>query len=103
MNEISTPTAGIDTAKHRLDIALHGSARRWWVANDPPGWRRLAEDLRGAGVARVGIEATGGYERGVVLALRAAGSRSWSCSRCRCAPSPGCVAAGPRTTASTRF
>jgi len=73
MNEISTPTAGIDTAKHRLDIALHGSARHWWVANDPPGWRRLAEDLRGAGVARVGIEATGGYERGVVLALRAAG------------------------------
>lgn len=66
-------TAGIDTAKHTLDIALHGCARHWRVENDAPGWQLLAGQLREAGVARVGIEATGGYERGIVLALREAG------------------------------
>ena len=37
-----------------------------------PGWRRLATDLGKVGVVRVGVEATGGYERGVVAHLRAA-------------------------------
>jgi transposase len=37
------------------------------------GWRKLAQLLSKAGVKRVGIEATGGYERGVVEHLRAAG------------------------------
>jgi transposase len=66
-------TAGIDTAKDKLDVAVHGRATGWRVANDLSGWRRLAAALAEAGVARVGIEATGGYERGVVKHLRAAG------------------------------
>jgi transposase len=37
------------------------------------GWRALSARLTEAGVSRVGIEATGGYERGVVGYLRAAG------------------------------
>lgn len=43
------------------------------VANAAPGWQMLAANLAKAGVTRVGIEATGGYERGVVEHLRAAG------------------------------
>src|SRR5213079_1772661 len=66
-------TAGIDTSKAKLDIAVHDRSECWQVANAPQGWRRLAADLLKAGVARVGIEATGGYERGVVGHLRAAG------------------------------
>ncbi len=66
-------TAGIDTSKARLDIAIHGRAEPWQVANSPAGWRQLAERLGEAGVSRVGIEATGGYERGVVEHLRDAG------------------------------
>ena len=73
MNDTTMLTAGIDTAKHKLDIALHGLERHWQVDNLPPGWRQLAADLMQAGVTRVGIEATGGYERGVVTQLRAAG------------------------------
>jgi transposase len=73
MTQINTITAGIDTSKAKLDIAIDGQTIRWQVANDLPGWRRLAADLMQAGVARVGIEATGGYERGVVGHLRAAG------------------------------
>jgi transposase len=72
MTQIST-TAGIDISKAKLDVAVHGRAGCWQVANDAAGWRRLASDLRKCGVSRVGIEASGGYERGVVAALRKAG------------------------------
>jgi transposase len=73
MTKTITLTAGIDTAKHKLDIALHGLTTRWQVENKPAGWRHLTANLTEAGVARVGIEASGGYERGVVQHLRAAG------------------------------
>jgi transposase len=69
MMQVST-TAGIDTSKAKLDIAIHGSAEHWQVANATIGWRRLAADLSTAGVTRVGIEASGGYENGVVGCLR---------------------------------
>ncbi len=73
MTKISTTVAGIDTAKNKLDIAVHGRSACWQVENSLHGWRRIAAELAKAGVARVGIEATGGYERGVVKYLRAAG------------------------------
>lgn len=70
MTKISTGTAGIDTAKDKLDIAVHGQALHWRVENTVTGWRRLGAELVKAGVTKVGIEATGGYERGVVAHLR---------------------------------
>lgn len=73
MTQTNTTTAGIDTSKLKLDIAVHGRTERWQFANALPGWRTLANSLAKAGVTRVGIEATGGYERGVVEHLRAAG------------------------------
>jgi transposase len=73
MTQTSIKTAGIDTAKAKLDIALHDGAERWRLANTLSGWRALAANLAKVGVTRVGIEATGGYERGVVEHLCAAG------------------------------
>jgi transposase len=73
MTKSSTITAGIDTSKAKLDIAIHGQTQGWQVDNALPGWQRLAKDLRKAGVSRVGIEATGGYERKVVQYLRRQG------------------------------
>ena len=73
MSKTNTPTAGIDTSKAKLDVAIHGRAGCSQVENNPSGWRRLVAELTEAGVARVGIEATGGYERGVVRHLREAG------------------------------
>ena len=73
MTQASTTTAGIDTSKSKLDVAVHGRTGHWQVANSLAGWRVLAARLIEAGVSRVGIEATGGYERGVVGHLRAAG------------------------------
>jgi transposase len=66
-------TAGIDTAKAKLDVAVPGAGRSWVVDNRPEGWASLAARLAELGVGRVGIEASGGYERGVIEVLRAAG------------------------------
>lgn len=66
-------TAGIDTSKAKLDIAVHDRADRWQVDNTPTGWRLLVAEFCKAGVTRVGIEASGGYERGVVEHLRTKG------------------------------
>lgn len=73
MTQTNTTTAGIDTSKLKLDIAVHGRTERWKLANALHGWHVLATNLAKTGVTRVGIEATGGYERGVVEHLRAAG------------------------------
>ena len=72
MTQISITTAGIDTSKLKLDIAIHQRTERWRVANTLPGWRELTANLAKTSVTRVGIEATGGYERGVVEHLRSA-------------------------------
>jgi transposase len=73
MTQINITTAGIDTSKAKLDIAVHDRTERWQVANTLSGWRTLVANLAKAGVTRAGIEATGGYERGVVEHLRTAG------------------------------
>jgi transposase len=73
MTQTNITTAGIDTSKLKLDIAIHQRPERWQFPNTLPGWRELAAQLVKVGVTRVGIEATGGYEKGVVDYLRAAG------------------------------
>jgi transposase len=69
----SITTAGIDTSKPKLDIAIHGRSGHWQVDNNLAGWELLTQDFNEAGVSRVGIEASGGYELGVVEHLRNAG------------------------------
>jgi len=66
-------TAGIDTAKAKLDVAIHGHTRGAIFDNDAAGWQALHAHLIREGVGRVGIEATGGYERGVTRHLQDAG------------------------------
>lgn len=73
MTNDSTLTAGIDTSKARLDVAVPGLGRYWSFANAIEGWDALVERLAEIGVERVGIEASGGYERGVIDTLCAAG------------------------------
>lgn len=73
MLNATTLTAGIDTAKDKLDVAVHGHTMQLTVESQAAGSKRLAAALRRAHVGRVGIEATGGYERGVVTHLRGAG------------------------------
>lgn len=75
MNEVKSITriAGVDVSKPRLDVALHGAEATLQVANTPEGHAELLAWLSAHRVGRVGLEATGGYERGAVAALGAAG------------------------------
>src|ERR1700756_4232543 len=64
---------GIDVSKDRLDVMILPEERCSSVPNDAAGWADLVERLSGSSIAAIGIEASGGYERGVVRALLAAG------------------------------
>lgn len=73
MAKSTTTAAGIDVSKARLDVAIDGCKERWEVPNDPAGFLALAKLLRSRKISRVGLEATGGYERNVTEYLRKAG------------------------------
>ena len=64
---------GIDVSKDRLDIAVLPQGQSWSVTNDAAGWITLIERLREFSIEAIGLEASGGYERGVARALCAAG------------------------------
>jgi transposase len=65
--------AGIDVSKHRLDVALWPTRAEHQVSRDDPGLRDLIAWLSDHQVERVGLEASGGYERMVIDTLHAAG------------------------------
>ena len=65
------PNAGIDVSKQHLDAC--SGARELRVVNDASGWNELIAGLRADDIDLVVVEATGGYERGLVLALQEAG------------------------------
>jgi len=69
----NTKCAGIDVGKHWLDGALHGQAETVRVSRDAAGIDALIGWLRSHRIERVGLEASGGYERIVIEALEAAG------------------------------
>lgn len=64
--------AGIDVGKQRLDVQVGVADDGFSVDNSPAGYRQLLTRLRQAGVGRVGLEASGGYERAVAAALAGA-------------------------------
>ena len=63
---------GIDVSKARLDVAVT-TGEIWSVDNDPAGWAELIGRLGRIGPQAVGLEPSGGYERGVIDALTEAG------------------------------
>jgi transposase len=70
MRKHNTVCAGIDTSKHKLDVALNERPPELQVDNTSDGHGTLSAWLRQHRVKRVGIEASGGYEKAVVARLR---------------------------------
>lgn len=64
---------GVDVAKADLVTALRPGEEAWTVPNDEAGVQELLRRLRLQRPTLVVLEATGGYERGVVAALASAG------------------------------
>lgn len=69
----STKIAGIDVSKATLDVAVHGLDEVVQFANLAAGFEPLDRWLCLHEISRVGLEATGGYERAVVEWLQANG------------------------------
>jgi transposase len=65
------PNAGIDVSKQHFDVCCAGDEFR--LDNGASGWDAAIVKLKAAGVDLVVVEATGGYERGLVCALQDAG------------------------------
>ena len=70
MAKHNTVCAGIDTGKRKLDVAIDGRGEQLQVENTAEGHQALLEWLRRHKVKRIGIEASGGYELAIVMALR---------------------------------
>jgi len=71
-----TNAVGIDVSKKDLVVAVSGDAALRRYMNDTAGRNRLCRDLAriaGPEALRIGLEASGGYERKTVSALRKAG------------------------------
>lgn len=65
--------AGIDVSKDRLDVCLWPGSERSQFANDRKGCAALVRYLAKRGPVAVGLEASGGYERAAIAALREKG------------------------------
>lgn len=71
-NACSDPSGrnvGIDVGKSQLDIHIHETGKYWVVEHSPFTIRRLVSQLKRYKLARIVVEATGGYERDLVEAL----------------------------------
>ncbi len=72
-SEIMSIHVGIDTGKSVLDVGFYPGKRCERFANTAEGHRALLLALAPLDVPHIAIEATGGYERGIVDALAQAG------------------------------
>ena len=66
-------SVGIDVAKATLEVWVEPDGSGWTVTNDPVGIGELVTRLQARPVARVVLEATGGYEYAAAAALSLAG------------------------------
>jgi transposase len=70
-NRNQRENAGVDVSKRHLDVCF--GAQQWRVLNEASGWDELTTKFKQSDGDLVVIEATGGYERGLVWALQGAG------------------------------
>ena len=73
MTTSSRKFVGIDVAKDKLDIAVLGEKKASQVGNDEKGIASLIKKMQELAPKLIVVEATGGYQRAVVLGLYEAG------------------------------
>ena len=73
MTTSSGKFVGIDVAKDKLDIAVLGEKKASQVGNDEAGITKLIKKMKALKPVLIVVEATGGYQRTVVLGMYEAG------------------------------
>lgn len=64
---------GVDVSKTWLDVAGLPGGEVLRLSNDEAGWSELTRRLKAEPIEAIGLEPSGGYERGLARALRRAG------------------------------
>ena len=93
---------GIDVSKDRLDVHVRPLGSGFSVSNEAAGYAALIARLRPLRVKRIVLEATGGYERALWLALSEAGLVAAVVNPARCANLPAPRGGWRRPTGWTR-
>ncbi len=91
---------GIDVSMDRLDVMVLPDRAGFSVENTAAGWAELIKRL--PPLAAIGIEPSGGYERGVIRALLAVGLSVRRINPNKLRQFARAAASSPRTTASMR-
>jgi len=65
-------SVGVDVSKRELAIAVHPTGEQWTTATTPAAIATVVSRVRALAPQIVVVEATGGYERGLVAALAGA-------------------------------
>ena len=99
---IRIPKISNDVSKDRLDVVVLPEGRFCSVSNDTAGWAELVARLRPLAVSAIGLEPSGGYERGIIRACSRPDCRCDVSTRTSCVSSPALAASWPRTIASMR-
>lgn len=73
MNQPTQQWIGIDVSKAHLDVYLHPQGQQWRSPNSELGIAEIVKTLAALEVALVVLEATGGMEQAVTVALTQAG------------------------------
>lgn len=73
MTTSSGKFVGIDVAQEKLDIAVLGEKKAGQVGNDETGITKLIMKMKALKPTLIVVEATGGYQRAVVLGMYEAG------------------------------
>ena len=73
MEIVSEVFVGVDVSKDFLDIAFYPAQKHFRVSNDHAGISSIISKLKLHEIKRVTCESSGGYERSMIKALRAAG------------------------------
>ena len=100
MKMIEQCYGGIDVSKDRLDVQVLPQGRCFSVDNTAAGWSQLVDRLRGLSIAALGIEPSGGYERGVIRACWPRACRCDASTPTNFVSSPAPAASWPRMIAS---
>lgn len=73
LNQQLEQWVGIDVSKAHLDAYIHPQGQQWRIPNTESGIDQLVETLASIEVALVVLEATGGLEQALTVALSGAG------------------------------
>lgn len=77
MKNVAKIYVGVDISKKRLDVAVHGEKKSFHVSNNEKGLEALSKKMQLKHIGQLVCEASGGYERLLVMYLRKKNVNVW--------------------------